>query len=97
MEWHDVFRVLSLVVVWAIPAILVLAVLAFTILAPAATFAGAVLRLYETVRTKLLRRAPAEKQLPIEMPAVQEAGAMYDEPGKVTETAAEKELIEISS
>ena len=98
MESYDVLRVFGLVVAWAIPAVLIVALLVFVILAPAFTSAGAVLRLYEAVRTKLLRRAPAQKQLPIEMPAVQEAGAVYDEPSKVTEKpAAEKELIEISS
>ena len=58
----DVFRVLSLVVTWGIPAILVLAVVVFVIAAPALTLAGVVLRLYEGVRDKLRKRAPAETQ-----------------------------------
>lgn len=49
----DVFRVLSLVVVWAIPVILILAVAIFAVLAPAFTLAGGGLRLYEVVRDKL--------------------------------------------
>jgi len=59
----DVFRVLSLVVVWAIPAILVLAVVAFILAAPALTLAGAVLRLYEVVRDKLGRNARAKRSV----------------------------------
>lgn len=63
MEWYyDVFRVLSLVLVWAIPAILILAVVAFIVAAPSVTLAGAVLRLYDVVRDTLRRRAPAETQ-----------------------------------
>ena len=58
----DVFRVLSLVVVWAIPAALILAVVVFVIAAPAVTLAGAVLRLYDAVRDKLQRTARAETQ-----------------------------------
>jgi hypothetical protein len=56
----DVFRVLSLVVVWAIPAILILAVVVFILAAPALTLAGVFVRLYEVVRDNLRRRAPAE-------------------------------------
>jgi len=56
----DVFRVLSLVVVWAIPAILILAVVVFILAAPALTLAGVFVRLYEIVRDKLQRRARAE-------------------------------------
>jgi len=58
----DIFRVLSGVVVWAIPAILVLAVVVFVVAAPAAALAGAVLHLYEGVRNKLRRRVPAEME-----------------------------------
>ena len=55
----DVFRVLSLVVVWGIPAILILAVILFVIAAPVFTLAGVVLRLCEVVRDKLARRGEA--------------------------------------
>ena len=58
----DVFRVLSLVVTWGIPAILVLAVVAFIVAAPALTLAGIVLRLYEALRDKLRGRPQAEVQ-----------------------------------
>ncbi|MFQ5997433.1 MAG: dickkopf-related protein [Dehalococcoidales bacterium] len=61
MEWYtDFFRVLSLLVVWAIPAALVVAVVVFVIAAPALTLGGVVIRLYEIVRFRLRRRAPAE-------------------------------------
>ena len=95
----DVFRVLSLVVTWAIPAILVLAVVVFAIAAPALTLAGAVLRLYEAVRDKIQRRAPAETQLPVEMHAVQEIGAACDDRTKevAQKHAAEKELVEMKA
>ncbi|MBI2907984.1 MAG: hypothetical protein HYX92_10050 [Chloroflexi bacterium] len=60
----DVFRVLSLVVTWAIPAILVAAVAAFVFAGPAVMLAGAALRLYGTVRGKLRgRTARAQTQL----------------------------------
>jgi len=58
----DVFRVLSLVVVWAIPAALILAVVVFILAAPALTLAGVFVRLYEVVRDKLQRTARAETQ-----------------------------------
>lgn len=61
----DVFRLLSLVVVWAIPAVLILAVVAFILAAPVLSLAGAVLRLYDAVRVKLLRKTRAEAQLSI--------------------------------
>jgi len=57
----DIFRVVSLVVVWAIPAILILAVVAFVIAAPAVTLAGVVLRLYDVVRDKLRVGGPSRK------------------------------------
>jgi len=60
----DVFRVLSLVVTWAIPALLVLAVVAFIVLGPAIALAGVIHRWYETARDKLRRRAPAGTHLP---------------------------------
>jgi len=46
-----------LVVVGCITAILVVAVAAFAIVAPTAIVAGMVLRLHDSVRHKILRRA----------------------------------------
>ncbi len=60
--YYDVFRVLSLVIVWAIPAILILAVVVFVIAAPALTLGGVVLRLYDTVSVGLRRKPQAETQ-----------------------------------
>ncbi len=59
----DVFRVLSLVVTWAIPAILVAAVVGFIVLGPAMMLAGVILRSYEAVRDSLRRRARAEAEV----------------------------------
>ncbi len=53
---YDVLRVLSLVVVWAIPAILVLGVVAFVVLAPAFAFGGAARRLYDNGKKTKLQR-----------------------------------------
>ena len=60
--YYDFFRVLSLVIVWAIPAILIVAVGAFVIGAPALTLGGVVLRLYDIVSVRLRRKAQAETQ-----------------------------------
>ncbi len=62
MEPYDVFRVISLVVVWGIPAILILGVLVFIILAPAFTFGGMASKLYERVfatQRRAIRQEPA--------------------------------------
>jgi len=61
-RYYDVFRVLSLVIVWAIPAILIVAVVVFVIGAPALTLGGVVLRLYDIVSVRLRRKAQAETQ-----------------------------------
>ena len=61
----DVFRVLSLVLVWAIPTILLLAVVVFAIATPIAILAGAVLRFYDAVRDRLRGEVRAETQPPI--------------------------------
>ena len=53
----DVFRVLSLVLVWGIPALLVVAVVAFAAVAPGAILAGAIISLWEAVNGKLRRSA----------------------------------------
>lgn len=49
MEVFNVFRGIALVVAWGIPALLVLGVLVFIILAPAFTFGGMATKLYEKV------------------------------------------------
>ena len=53
----DVFRVLSLVLVWGIPALLVVAVVVFAAVAPGAILAGAIISLWEAVNGKLRRSA----------------------------------------
>lgn len=67
MEWYDVFRVLSLVVVWAIPAILVLLVVVFAILAPVFIWAGVVSGLFRVIRDSLRRRATASRRRALTM------------------------------
>ena len=63
MEWYyDVLRVLSLVVVWAIPAILVLAVVVFAIAAPVFIWAGVVSGLFQVIRDSLRRRVTAPQR-----------------------------------
>jgi len=63
MEWYyDVFRVLSLVIVWAIPAILVLAVVVFAILAPVFIWAAAVSGLFRVIRDRLRRRVTVARR-----------------------------------
>ncbi len=49
METYGVLKVLSLVVVWGIPAILVLAVAVFITLASTFAFGGLVSKLYKTI------------------------------------------------
>lgn len=60
MEDLGVFRILSLVLVWGIPAVLVLAVVAFIILAPAFAFGGLARKVYENVVGGLRRKARQE-------------------------------------
>ena len=62
MEAYDIFRVLSLVIVWAIPAILLMAVAVFVIVAPTLTLGGVIARLYEVVGVRLRRRMQARQQ-----------------------------------
>lgn len=57
-----IFRVLSLLIVWAIPAVLIIAVGAFVVGAPALTLGGLVLRLYSSVSVRLRRKTQAEPQ-----------------------------------
>lgn len=56
MQPYEVFRIISLVVAWGIPTILVLGVAAFIILAPALAFGGAARRLYEVVLGRMTRK-----------------------------------------
>ena len=95
MEPYDVLRVISLVVVWGIPALLVLAVVVFILAAPILTLAGAVLRLCEAVGNKIRGRARAEGQLPIDIQAVQETGTAYDDTTAeaAQEHTAKKEVV----
>ncbi len=61
MEVYDgILRILSLVVVWVIPATLIVAVVAFVVGAPALTLGGLVLRLYGTMSVRLRRKTRTE-------------------------------------
>ena len=62
MESLDVLRVLVLVLVWAIPAILVLAVAVFAILVPVFIWAATVSGLFRVIRDRLRRRATARRR-----------------------------------
>lgn len=63
MEWYyDVFRVLSLLVVWAIPAVLVMLVVAFVVAAPALAMGGVVSGLRERLGARLQARAKGNKR-----------------------------------
>lgn len=78
MESFDVLRVLSLVVVWGIPAVLVLGVIAFIILAPALTFGGTARRLYESITGRMRRKAQEEPASTIAQ-ILASAGLILDE------------------
>lgn len=60
MEGYDVLRVLALIVVWGIPAVLVLGLVAFIILAPAFAFGGLATKLYEATFARLTRKQRRE-------------------------------------
>lgn len=61
VEWYyNLFRALSLVVVWAIPVFLVAAVVVFAIGAPVLTSGGLLIRLYDSVRPTLRTRVQPE-------------------------------------
>lgn len=62
MESYDVLRALSLVIVWAIPAILIVGVVAFVIVAPALTLGGLILRLSDIVSVRLRRKPQVKTQ-----------------------------------
>ena len=63
MEWyHDAFRVLSLLIVWAIPATLLMLVAIFVVAAPALAMGGVVSRLRERVGSRLQARAQGEEK-----------------------------------
>jgi hypothetical protein len=70
----DVLRVLVLVLVWAIPAILVLLVAVFAILTPVFIWAGVVSGLFRVIRDRLRRRvaAPRRARRTVEAPVLRE-------------------------
>ena len=59
---EEVLRVLVLVLVWTIPAILVLAVAVFAILAPVFIWAATVSGLFRVIRDRLRRRVVAPRR-----------------------------------
>ncbi len=89
MESFDVLRILSLVVVWAIPAILVLAVVVFILLAPALTFGGLAGRLFARLR---------RKAQPVPSPSIAEvlaaAGLTFQEEADTDKAVAAKLFIQ---
>jgi len=74
MNMEDVLRVLVLVLVWMIPAILVLAVAVFAILTPVFIWAATVSGLFRVIRDSLRRRvaAPRRARRTIEEPVLRE-------------------------
>ena len=59
---EEILRVLVLVLVWAIPAILVLAVAVFAILSPVFIWAATVSGLFRVIRDRLRRRVAAPRR-----------------------------------
>ena len=72
MEWYEVFGKVLPVVFWVIPAILLIALAAFILLAPAAFLAGAGLRLYDVVGGVVRRRTANGMQIGADVSAVPE-------------------------
>ncbi|MDD5289365.1 MAG: hypothetical protein PHY28_09690 [Dehalococcoidales bacterium] len=63
MEWTvDIFRVISVVIAWAIPAILVLAVAVFVLAAPVLTLAGLVSLAYDKVSSTPIKGTETKRQ-----------------------------------
>ena len=62
MEPYDVLRALSLIIVWAIPALLVVGVVALVITMPALIAGGAILRLSNIVSAGLRRKPQVKTQ-----------------------------------
>lgn len=61
MDWYyDAFRVLSLLVVWAIPAALVVTIIVIAILAPVLTLTGMGINLYQSLLVRPLRKRGAK-------------------------------------
>lgn len=80
--YQDIFRVISLVVVWAIPTILVVAVIVFAILAPVMTLSGVFLRLYQAIHNvldKLPRGGRAKTKPSLDVGTVPERPVARDE------------------
>ena len=83
MEWYEVFGKVLPVVFWVIPAILLIALAAFILLAPAAFLAGAGLRLYDVVGGVVRRRTSNGMQLGADVPGASEgATALVGRPGQ---------------
>ncbi len=62
MEWYyDIFKVLSLVTVWAIPTALIAVVVLFVVASPLLAMGGLVTRLYGFFRAGLPSKAQAER------------------------------------
>ena len=59
---EDILRVLVLILVWTIPAILVLAVAVFAILTPVFIWAGVASGLFRVIRDRLRRRIAAPRR-----------------------------------
>ncbi len=63
MEWYyDIFKVLSLVAVWAIPTALIAVVVLFVVASPVLAVGGLVTRLYGFFHAGLPSRVQAERR-----------------------------------
>jgi len=58
----DVFRLLSLVVTWAVPALLIVAVAVFIVTSPLFALGGLITKWYEFFHARLPSRTQAEKR-----------------------------------
>ncbi|MBI2909793.1 MAG: hypothetical protein HYX92_19310 [Chloroflexi bacterium] len=58
----DLFRVLSLVVAWAIPGTLAMLVVVFAVAAPAFIAAGVILRLHQVLGVRRQGTSPGERR-----------------------------------
>jgi Cys-rich repeat protein len=68
MEPYEVFKIISVVVVWGIPAILILGMIAFAFFAPALIWVGAGAALYQRRKgANLLKRAVSEMACSVDM------------------------------
>ncbi len=60
-SYYGVFRALSLVIVWAIPALLVVGLVTFLIGAHVVALGGVTLRLYDMIWVRLLGKTQAKR------------------------------------